>query len=221
MKAVRIIVVWGSETNQTKNEISNIADKWNTDGNVKAVKILEGDKAAEEFDRINSSNYDVIIVATSSYGFGDAPSGYGKFLYQLYESSKNGEMPFKGMQHAVLGMGSTVYETFQNCPRLTDKLIGESGSIRCVKRLEIDEMEDGNEEKIEEWAKEVEKAFGETPKLEPVCDWSEPADEIIDKVLGPDGFELVGGSTGGSTAGPLLAAAGVAIAAAYYYYRNQ
>ena len=44
-----------------------------------------------------------------------------------------------GMQHAVLGEGSSVYEdTFQNCPRLTDKLLEECGSRRMVRRHEID-----------------------------------------------------------------------------------
>merc|ERR1712232_77574 len=128
MPAPRVIVVWGSETNQSYNEMKELVKAWKADGKIDVVQFLQGDAAAEVFSDINSSNYDAIVVGTSSYGDGDAPSGYGKFLYQLYEASKEGESPLKGMQHAVLGFGSTLYETFQNCPRITDKLLGESGS---------------------------------------------------------------------------------------------
>ena len=40
----------------------------------------------------------------------------------------------------------TVYETYQNCPRLTDKLLEQVGGRRMIERLEIDEMGPGGEQ---------------------------------------------------------------------------
>ena len=55
----------------------------------------------------------------------------------LLQAANEGLKPLAGMQHAVLGEGSSVYaETFQNCPRLTDKFLGECGSRRLAMRGE-------------------------------------------------------------------------------------
>lgn len=43
------------------------------------------------------------------------------------------------MQHAVLGLGSSFYETFQNCPRMTDKFLEQCGSRRLAMRGELDD----------------------------------------------------------------------------------
>ena len=120
----RVLVVYGSETGQTKDAIQKVVKDWSSAaGNkFKVVNTLEGDKAADEWETITSSNYDFILVSTSSYGDGDAPSGFGKFLYKLQAEAAGEGNHLKGMQHAVLGFGSTSYETFQNCPRLADKV---------------------------------------------------------------------------------------------------
>ena len=46
------------------------------------------------------------------------------------------------MQHAVLGFGSSMYDTFMNCPRLCDKYLGDCGSRRMVQRAELDEVDE-------------------------------------------------------------------------------
>ena len=60
-------------------------------------------------------------------------------LLHAAEEAEQGEVSQKllGLQHAVLGCGSTVYETFQNCPRLHDKCLGENGSRRLAQRAEL------------------------------------------------------------------------------------
>jgi len=218
---IRAIVIWGSETNQTQNFMNHVIGDWkdNHSKHVQVVKLIEGNAASKEFEDINSTNYDMIIVGTSSYGDGDAPSGFGKFLYKLYEASKSGDQPFKGLSHCVIGFGSTYYETFQNCPRLVDKLLGESGSIRCQKRVEIDEMsEEDIDVEVKEWSDKTAEMFAnKTSVTEPVCEWTEPAEEIVDKNLGPDGFEVGDGIPEGSTRLAIAALIGVAGAGAYYY----
>ena len=72
-----------------------------------------------------------------------------------------------GLQHAVLGFGSTTYETFQNVPRLTDKFLGECGSRRLVQRAEIDEHDTNPGEEVEykRWGEDVFKALQNLPKV--------------------------------------------------------
>merc|ERR1719356_885786 len=105
------------------------------------------------FDSI-SKDYNVLLVGTSSFGDGDAPTGYGKFLYQLYNAD---ESSLRGIEHAVIGFGSSYYYTFQNIPRITDRLLGKAGSRRILQRLEIDEMDDEidhnkNIRAVKEWS---------------------------------------------------------------------
>ena len=73
----------------------------------KIVDSINGDTAGDRFDTIKD-DYDMLVVATSSFGEGDAPNGYGKFLYRLQQGAKNGTKPLAGVQHAVLGYGSSV-----------------------------------------------------------------------------------------------------------------
>lgn len=222
---VRVLAVYGSETNQTYIAMKDMVDNWKGEPDQKfdVIEFLQGDDAAEKFSDINSTNYDILIVGVSSYGEGDAPGGYGKFLYQLQEAAKSGEKPLDGIQHAILGFGSTIYETYMNCPRLTDKYLGEAGSRRCLERVEVDEMVEVDGQ-VDTWAKEVVKtclANGpEGSKLDPVCDWTAPKDEVLEKTLGDDGFEV---GNGVPEVGPIkmIAILGAVAAFSYYWYQNK
>ena len=93
----------------------------------------------------------VLIIASSSFGEGDPPYNYVDFLVQLLQTASTVKAagcspPLQGLQHAVVGFGQSVYPSFQNNPRFTDKLLGELGSRRFVRRVELDE---GEEETIE------------------------------------------------------------------------
>jgi len=222
---VRVLAVYGSETNQTYIAMKDMVDNWKNEPNQKfdVIDFLQGDDAAEKFSDINSTNYDIIIVGVSSYGEGDSPGGYGKFLYQLQEAAKSDEKPLDGLQHAVLGFGSTIYETYQNCPRLTDKYLGEAGSRRCLERVEVDEMVEVDGQ-VDTWAKEIVKtSLADGPagsKLDSVCDWTSPKDEILAKTLGEDGFEE---GNGVPEVGPMkMIVIAVAVAGfSYYWYNNK
>lgn len=224
MKTNRVLVVYGSETNQTKMAMTDVVDAWKEEKSSDfEVELLEGDKAAEKFEEINSSNYDFLLIGTSSYGEGDAPSGFGKFLYELQEAAKDTGKPLMGLQHAVLGFGSTSYETFQNCPRLVDKYLGEAGSRRCLKRLEIDEMEHDMED-VKKWAVEIRKtcvSVGvEGSKQDCVCDWTEPEDLILPKNMGSDGYEAGQGMPEFSAA-KLVPIVIAIVGISYYFYTNK
>eukprot|EP00554_Chaetoceros_debilis_P010331 CAMPEP_0194111378 /NCGR_PEP_ID=MMETSP0150-20130528/10394_1 /TAXON_ID=122233 /ORGANISM="Chaetoceros debilis, Strain MM31A-1" /LENGTH=243 /DNA_ID=CAMNT_0038800791 /DNA_START=95 /DNA_END=826 /DNA_ORIENTATION=+ len=225
----RILAVFGTEMGSTKTEASKIVEEWQKDDNFK-VTMMEGNDAADKFDTITTKNYDVLVVMTSSYGDGDAPSGFGKFLYKIYASAEESQKsrsslrPLDGLEHSVLGFGSTAYYTFMNVPRLCDRLLGESGSRRFLMREEVDEMEDydENKAKVKKWTHDVAKHCNEetgTSKDEPVCEWTSPKEDIYDKKLGPDGYENGSGRRENSWLVGMVAIIGVIVAYSAYNKR--
>ena len=215
MAVSRVLVVFGSESGCSEGTIKKIAKNLTAKNSskFKIVDIMRGNAAAEKFDTIKDC-YDVLLVATSSFGEGDAPEGFGKFLYRIKEGSKTDDKPLAGLQHAVLGYGSSEFETYQNCPRLADKYIGLCGSRRFVQRTEIDQMEEFKEvdEAIAAFQEAVWTALSQGTKADmpPVCDWTMPDDTVREKPLGPEGYivdELE--SSGGNT---MLIAAVVLVA---------
>merc|ERR1711907_910866 len=128
--------------------------------------------------------YDVILIATSSYGEGDPPDNIASLMLRLLKAKIASETPLEGLQHAVLGFGSSVYETYQNTPRLMDKLLEECGSRRMAKRAELDEgSEEDPEVETKRFEKEIYELLQSLPSAssKPACSWKEPADTILEK----------------------------------------
>ena len=223
---MRILIVYGSETGCSEGAVKKLAKKWSASKSASKFKIVDsinGDAAGDRFDTIKD-DYDMLVVATSSFGEGDAPNGYGKFLYQLQQGAKNGTKPLAGVQHAVLGYGSSEFETFQNCPRLTDKYLGECGSRRSVQRTEIDQLDEFKDvdaalDKFEAAVLAVLSAPKDTDSA-PVCSWSVPGDTILEKKLNPMGYEA---ESLESPNGSMMMIAGVAaavLAVGVFMYRD-
>jgi len=233
MKTIRVLIVWGSETNNTQGFVNKITDEWKDKyGDVlKVLDVFQGDDCADKWDTVTKENYDFLLIATSSYGEGEPPSGFGRFLYCLQEASKAGdESQLKGLQHAVLGIGSTCYDTFQNCPRHVDKYLGEAGSRRIKQRFEWDEMEHVDSDVLE-WGDEIYKVMttqldddenSKAGEKEDVCSWKEPKDELLSKIVGEDGYEIgEGPGEGFGLQQKIVMAAVVLGGAAVYYYKKQ
>lgn len=219
-------MVWGSETNNTQGFANKIAADWKEKQGdaIKVLDIVKGDDMADRWDEVSTENYDFLLVATSSYGEGEPPSGFGKFLYRLQEASKGDDKPLKGLQHAVLGIGSTCYETFQNCPRFVDKYLGESGSRRCKERFEWDEMENVDSDVLE-WGdaifKVMSKAVGEGADEDDVCEWTKPASEVLAKIVDADGYEVGQGPPGFGPAQMAMLGVAALAGGAYFYMKKQ
>jgi len=160
---------------------------------------------------------DVLIVSTSSYGEGDPPCNFNLFLLALVRAAKSGTKPLTGMQHTVLGYGSSCYDTFQNTPRLTDKLLGDCGSRRLAQRCEMDDGEDDdNATAYAKFEKDLLEALKNSkPDAPPVCDWKQPQSKILNKTEG----DLTGMGMGGGP-GPMLVIGGIIAAAGAYAYYN-
>ncbi len=204
----KVVCIHGTESGGSERHAKRLSKTWPKANFDQSKDFMSGNDAASVGLEALAAKYDAFVIVCSSYGDGDPPSNFENFLRLLYTSD---EGVLAGKQHCVLGYGSTDYETFQNCPRLTDKLMGALGSKRMLARVEVDENETlTGDEAVAKWAKDVVAAFSKTCKSD-VCDWTVPEDQILDKKS-----DLVG-SSGGGVAGPLVAL-GVAGAAAAYYY---
>ena len=204
----KVVCIHGTESGGSERHAKRLSKSWPKANFDQSKDFMSGNDAASIGLEALAAKYDAFVIVSSSYGDGDPPSNFENFLRALYTAD---EGVLAGKQHCVLGYGSTDYETFQNCPRLTDKLMGALGSKRMLARVEVDENETlAGDEAVAKWAKDVVAAFGKTCKSD-VCDWTVPEDQILDKES-----DLVG-SSGGGVAGPLVAL-GVAGAAAAYYY---
>lgn len=219
----KALCIFGSESGTAKRTIEKMAKTWKSKG-VDIDDVQDGNTVAANANALTSlkEKYDVLVVSTSSFGEGDPPSNYNMFLLQLYRSAAAGDKPLAGMQHVVLGFGASVYETYQNTPRLTDKLLGECGSRRMISRVELDEgMEDEPDDTVQKMAKfeaDVLKALQSLPDAAapPVCDWKTPGSKILEKSeadLLMDAFE--GGGLGKVAIAGVVAVAAAAAAYAY------
>ena len=81
----RVLVVYGTETGTAKQAISKIANSLAKESGIQVADTKEGN-AVPPLEEL-SEKYDVILVSTSSFGEGDPPGNYGKFLANLLKGS--------------------------------------------------------------------------------------------------------------------------------------
>jgi len=226
---LRMLVVYGSQTGSCKRLATKMAESWKQRGVVQACEVMEGNELAHETEDLASlkESYDVLVVCTSSYGDGEPPENYGEFLTKLLLAVEAGAKPLAGMHHAVLGEGSSVYrETFQNCPRLTDKYLEELGGRRFVARHETDVGGEEDESVSRSAFREavflaLDKGLpsADAPPAavwaEPVASHTEPKTQISVKTVA----ELGGGhgQSLGQLVFPLVVGALAVCGGAYYY----
>ena len=185
----RVLVCYGSESGSTKRLITRAMKRWVERGATFHVDLMSGNEAVQKFGSLESmaKSYDVLLVSTCSYGCGEPPINISMLFDLLKDNATVGslsmEPPLHGMQHAVFGCGSTFYETFQNCPRMHDKFLGECGSRRLAMRAELDdihELEHIEQPHYLRWTEEVFNALQSLPPADtpPVCEWDQPAGRI-------------------------------------------
>ena len=138
---MKVCVIYGSESGTAERGIRTIAKGWKESKGIEVSSIMEGADAARIGLASLAEQYDFLAVATSSNGEGDPPYNFHPFLKALYEADDAGDKPLTGCGFAVLGFGCSHFDTFQNCPRLTDKLLGQLGASRRVQRAEVDEID--------------------------------------------------------------------------------
>ena len=205
----KVCVIFGTESGGSERHAKRLSKAWTGVDFDASKDFMSGDAAAKKGLGALAAAYDFLVVVTSSYGDGDPPSNYTTFLTALYAAEGQ---PLAGCQHCVLGFGSTDYETFQNCPRLTDKLLGECGSTRALQRVEVDENDTvGGDEALDQWAKDVVAAFSKKASSD-VCAWTSPHSEVFDK---KDELLSAGGG-GGAMMAPVVVVALAAVGFGYW-----
>jgi len=192
----RVLCVYGSESGNAKRGLDRVVKKWKAaaNGTFEIVDVITGNALAKRLGgggQASAKNLeyiaqmcDVLILVTSSYGSGDPPSNMRELTGVLMHEASMKSDALTGVQHAVLGFGSSTYTTFQNIPRLSDKFLGECGSRRMVIRAEIDEHDDnpGEEAEYHRWSTDVLRALQALPAAStpPVCEWSKPEGKIAE-----------------------------------------
>lgn len=247
--ATRVLVVYGSESGTSTRIAKAMVRDWTASAGgkfvchlcdgaacVKDMSIMEDDSNVIYSDFTSlKTKYDVLVVITSSYGEGDPPENYGSFFLQLLVAVQSGSKPLLGMQHCVLGQGSTVYqETFQNVPRLTDRYLGEAGSRRFVMRQEVDAAHyiegDQHVKDRNHFREAVVEALNSLPPASapPVCEWDQarcshahPTGKVTPKSredLAEFKLGAASGATNEQAFGMLFWGLPMALAVAYGYY---
>lgn len=219
MDPLRVVIVYGSESGNAKGAADQLAAAWAArGGGVLAVRpqaICGNDAAAS----LGDGSFDVLVVLTSSFGEGDPPDNFQKLLLALTKGASE-DRPLRGLQHAVLGFGDSHYETYMNCPRLTDKLLEECGSRRIHKRFEIDASEQDTRALEEQWKEGVWQALQSRPEPQgaQAAPWCEEGktDKIYPKSLSELGEGYGHGNPVVQLLLLLVALAGAA--AAYYHF---
>lgn len=187
----RVLLCCGSESGNTKRLVNKTVRKWSERGATFKVDVMTGNEAIQKFESLPglAKNFDVLLVATCSYGCGEPPVNMKLLFDLLVDNGEVGSLsseggPLKGMQHAILGCGSTCYETFQNCPRLHDKYIGDCGSRRMVMRAELDDTHDLMHHEQPEYLRWESEVFAALQKALPAadspsaCTWDQPCGTI-------------------------------------------
>lgn len=225
----RVLVIVGSQTHTCERIAKKAAADWESIKTVASVKVTDGNSLAHELEDLSGLKdmCDAIVVITSSFGDGDPPDNYNAFLLKLLEGAESGSAPLAGLQHAVLGEGSSVYrETFQNCPRLSDKYLEACGSRRFAARHETDvggeEDESVSRSKFREAVSGVLKAGLPAADAPPAAAWSSPRQshgEPTDQIVLKSASSLGGGhsQSWGQILVPLTA---FTIAVGSYVYMN-
>ena len=119
---IRVLAIYGSESGTAKRGLDRLVKKWANEpdrrfdvldmvtGNVLAKMLgRDGLATAQSLEEL-PMKYDVLLVATSSYGDGDPPSNMHNLTKLLQHEASMRSDALTGMQHAVLGFGSTTCE---------------------------------------------------------------------------------------------------------------
>ena len=79
----KLLVLYGSQTHTCERIAKKAAEEWK--GLVSKVTVLDGNNCAHELEDVAGLKdiCDVLVVCTSSFGDGDPPDNYSKFLLAL------------------------------------------------------------------------------------------------------------------------------------------
>ena len=142
-----IIVAFGTETGNAESLADEVASKLSSANRAHRVVNLE-DFSLEELDAA-----DLLLLITSTYGEGEAPSDAEDFHEELMEVN---DLSLSQLSFSVCALGDTSYELFCQCGKDFDRRLEELGGRRIAPRVDCDVDYD---EGFKTWWTEVERAL--------------------------------------------------------------
>ena len=87
-----------------------------------------------DFSAINLKCREIVIICTSTFGFGELPDN----LLPFYKQLESAAIDLSHLRYGVIGLGDQTYTDFCQAGRDMDALLASKGALRIGERLEID-----------------------------------------------------------------------------------
>lgn len=141
---MEIKVLFGTETGNAEEAATTIASKLK-EANFEATVL---DMSQISIEEIKSS--EVILISTSTWGDGDAPSNAVEVLEQLNTSSDASLL--SGVKYAVFALGDSMYPNFCQAGEDFDDAMKKLGAEQIV---ELTKNEDDFYQNISPWVESI------------------------------------------------------------------
>nr|XP_034995867.1 nitric oxide synthase, inducible [Zootoca vivipara] len=137
---IKATVLYATETGRSETLARNLCDLFNCAFNTRVI-------CMDDYDPRDLEKEALLLVVTSTFGNGDAPSN-GKMLQNTLLSLKQLSNRFR---YAVFGLGSSMYPEFCAFARTVYQKLGQLGASPLTPMGEGDEL-NGQEEAFRMWA---------------------------------------------------------------------
>ncbi|XP_072024835.1 nitric oxide synthase, inducible-like isoform X2 [Amphiura filiformis] len=151
-----LTILYATETGKAERFAHRICDVFKTGFNVKVT-------CMEDYNTTDLLNESFLLVVTSTFGNGEAPTNGETFHRDMKrlikEHGKNGNRNNNNannhdLWYSVFGLGSTAYPDFCEFAGTVDTMLNEVGGKRLTDVYKGDEL-GGQEEAFQEWARDV------------------------------------------------------------------
>lgn len=149
--ADHILILYGSETGTAESYARQTARRLN--GHRPLVMTLN------ECDLIKLSQYQAVLVVTSTFGNGELPGNATEFLTRIRELPDG---TFSQLDFSVMALGSTVYPDFCAAGATLDRELARVGGNRLVSMHQGDEIK-GQADTFRQWLDILARLLGDDP----------------------------------------------------------
>ena len=147
----RILILFGSETGTAEGLARRAARQLTT----YHPKVM----ALDDYDTRQLANEKLLLIVTSTFGNGEAPGNAQQFT-QWLKQQPSGSLD--GLNYAVLGIGSTVYEHFCAAGVTLNRLLAKAGANAIVPLHKGDEIK-GQIDTFQQWLGLISRLLGSDP----------------------------------------------------------
>lgn len=143
----KVLVIYGTTTGNTEMMAENIVSELKSGGAETAMKNVTDAKVHE------LSEYDVILLGSSTWGDGELQDDFAEFYSDLEEAD------LKGKKATVFGPGDSSYENFCEAVNILEKCLKKCGAELLLDGLKIDGEIYDSTELIIKWSQQLTKSI--------------------------------------------------------------